>query len=204
MFVLLRLLLAALCLLVRATSTGFDVSLDGTVAPESSSGAAEVTLNNRFASTTLSVFWDGGGPGKEVFIGTVAPGESLGVNSFVGHRLLAKPARRRGNTQEDIVVEVARASQAHDFGPDGEDMEYVEAEGVPDVPPNPRVKIIGHRTTAMNARFRCLTPYAVDYYYDDGGDGVFSGTLSLGKETSVRTAMPGSAPGQTQPGRTTH
>ena len=131
----------------------------------------------------------------------------MGVNSFVGHRFFATPegSQRRGTTTaQPLVVEVARAKQKHDFGPDGEDAiikvdgdaleeeeggeeeEQAEDDGESDAPPNPRVKIIGHRTTAMNARFRCLTPYPVDYYYDDGKDGVMSGSLSLGKESSVR------------------
>jgi len=52
---------------------------------------------------------------------------------------------------------------------------------------NSPVKIMGYRSLAMSAKFRCLTPFEVDYYYDDGGEGTFQGTLSLGKETTTNT-----------------
>ena len=52
---------------------------------------------------------------------------------------------------------------------------------------NSPVKIMGYRSVAMSAKFRCLTPFEVDYYYDDGGEGTFQGTLSLGKETTTNT-----------------
>ena len=64
--------------LVIARATDVEVGIDGTATTNAqgsrSSNAAEVKLRNRFASTILSVYWDGGGPGREVFIGTVAPG----------------------------------------------------------------------------------------------------------------------------------
>ena len=39
----------------------------------------------------------------------------------------------------------------------------------------------------MNARFRSLAPSSVDYWYDDGGEGVYQGTLTMGKEASINT-----------------
>ena len=49
-----------------------------------------------------------------------------------------------------------------------------------------RVIVINEISTAMSAKFRCLAK-KVDYYYDDGGEGTFQGTLTLGKETTTNT-----------------
>ena len=52
---------------------------------------------------------------------------------------------------------------------------------------HPQITILHQPTTAMTARFRCLSPSPVDYYYFDGRKGTFQGTLTVGKETSVNT-----------------
>jgi hypothetical protein len=38
----------------------------------------------------------------------------------------------------------------------------------------------------MAAKFRCLCS-AIDYYFYDGGEGLFQGSLTLGKETTINT-----------------
>jgi hypothetical protein len=48
------------------------------------------------------------------------------------------------------------------------------------------VSIIGVRTTAVSAKFRCLCA-AVDYYYDDGGEGTLQGSLLMGKEATTNS-----------------
>ena len=52
---------------------------------------------------------------------------------------------------------------------------------------HPQITIMHEPTTAMTARFRCLSPSPVDYYYFDGRKGTFQGSLTVGKETSVNT-----------------
>ena len=52
---------------------------------------------------------------------------------------------------------------------------------------HPQITIMNQPTTAMTARFRCLSPSPVDYYYFDGRKGTFQGTLTVGKETSVNS-----------------
>ena len=52
---------------------------------------------------------------------------------------------------------------------------------------HPKIKLLKHKTTAMSAKFRCLVPNGVDYYYDDGKDGTFQGVLTLGRETTTNT-----------------
>lgn len=52
---------------------------------------------------------------------------------------------------------------------------------------HPQITIMHEATTAMTARFRCLSPSSVDYYYFDGRKGTFQGMLTVGKETSVNT-----------------
>ncbi len=47
--------------------------------------------------------------------------------------------------------------------------------------------MINAPTTATSAKFRNLIPATIDIYYEDGGDGVFQGTLDLGKEYTINT-----------------
>jgi hypothetical protein len=52
--------------------------------------------------------------------------------------------------------------------------------------PHPSVRVIGMRSTAMAAKFRCLVP-KTEYYFEDGRGGSFQGVLSMGKETTTNT-----------------
>ena len=51
---------------------------------------------------------------------------------------------------------------------------------------HPAVTLLRSSTTAMSAKFRSLVS-AVDYYYDDGRDGIYQGRLKLGQESTTNT-----------------
>ena len=52
---------------------------------------------------------------------------------------------------------------------------------------NPLVTILNVKTTAMSAKFRCFVPSKVHIWYDNGQDGSFQGSLTLGKEYTINT-----------------
>ena len=60
----------------------------------------------------------------------------------------------------------------------------------PDKPSNikihPAVKFLNQVSTSTSAKFKCLAP-AIDMWYDDGKDGSFQGTLTVGKESTINT-----------------
>jgi hypothetical protein len=51
---------------------------------------------------------------------------------------------------------------------------------------HPAVTKLHSGTTAMSAKFRSLVS-AVDYYYDDGREGIYQGRLKLGQESTTNT-----------------
>lgn len=51
----------------------------------------------------------------------------------------------------------------------------------------PFIRSLGVRSTSASAKFRCLVPDEVDVWYHDGGNGIYQGTLSLGKEYTVNS-----------------
>lgn len=133
------------------------------------------------SNSSITIYWAGdGADGSERHIGVIPPSGSININTFTGHAFFAKRMDTDERLPYDFIAK--RRSTTHTFG-----------SGAPTVQQDDqttnhlRVKILGVRTTAMNARFRSLTPSSVDYWYDDGGEGVYQGTLTVGKEASINT-----------------
>ena len=116
--------------------------------------------------------------------------EGIGMNTFSGHTFYAT---YRGEKEKLSAIYITAGRSSYTFSPSktssSKRMPAVVETSDGTVQPSfdSPVKIIGEVSTAMSAKFRCLTPYEVDYYYDDGAEGTFQGTLSLGKETTTNT-----------------
>jgi prolyl 4-hydroxylase len=53
--------------------------------------------------------------------------------------------------------------------------------------PKPFIQLLHRKSTSASAKFRSLVPTPVDVWYDNGADGIFQGSLDLGKEYTVNS-----------------
>lgn len=125
---------------------------------------------------SISLFW-GSNADEEAHMFDLEPlGKSI-INTFNGHSFFATDFEGKKNVIAAFSIQ----------------------DGIDNVTINPKkngsgdnhdlwspVQIMGKRTKSLTAKFRCLCP-ALDYYYDDGKDGVFSGSLVLGTVVSTNT-----------------
>ena len=141
----------------------------------------------------IDLYWEGlGSDADDVFMFEMPTGdpEGIGMNTFSGHTFYAT---YRGEQEKIGAIYVTAGRSSYTFSPAKKGSSprvpaVVEtSDGTVQPSFDSPVKIIGEVSTAMSAKFRCLTPYEVDYYYDDGAEGTFQGTLSLGKETTTNT-----------------
>ena len=105
------------------------------------------------------------------------------LNTYDGHQFYAKEKGKEERLPDKFHV-VAN-TKVYTLGPNKSKINknYVSGDGkYLDSP----MKIIGARTAAMSVKFKCHCK-AFDYYFDDGGAGVFQGSLLLGKETTINT-----------------
>jgi len=206
------LILLVLCITGRIHGQGeFEVDANGNAlnafdafagddderSSSNNAGQLSVRVFNDF-DKDLSLWWSA--PGNDVkddvfmFDMPTRETEGIGMNTFAGHRFYVT---EKGHDEKVGEIFIRGGLGTYRFSPTmavpstsptGPRQEAVVttsagrkvADGSP-------IKPIGQRTTAMSAKFRCLTSYEVDYYYDDGDEGTFQGTLSLGKETTINT-----------------
>lgn len=156
-------------------------------------GEITVSFVNTFDETTLSVYWVSDRPGDpSVHMFDIPPEHSSEINTFVRHQFYFTDLE----DPEDRIDEIQIVSHKKSYFVGPRDQETTIATIRPKatykdsarkaLSSDGRVTLIGHQTTAMSAKFRCLAK-KVDYYYDDGGAGTFQGTLTLGKETTTNT-----------------
>ena len=207
------LLLVAVLLLFCGTVVAneeYEVDANGNVIDSSSSsgsnsnsaGQLSVRVFNDFEND-LSLWWSA--PGNDVsddvfmFDMPTREPEGIGMNTFAGHRFYVTEKGGDGEKLGEIFIRgglgtyrfspsmAAPSMSSSTGGPRQEAVATTSVGKTRKVADGSPIKPIGQRTTAMSAKFRCLTSYEVDYYYDDGEDGTFQGTLSLGKETTINT-----------------
>jgi len=176
-----------------------------------------VTFANLYSNQSLSLYWvsnakalDAGQDTKMqgVFMGQIERGSSVVINTFTGHSFYATPvtastsSSEEGEDEEGGTAVSADAAAAvtpgrlfitefrfdYHFGPKTKDSLFVSEESFYARPGgmHPAMKLLYQKSQAMSAKFRSLAP-AVDMWYDDGGDGTFQGSLTLGKETTTNT-----------------
>lgn len=180
--------------LIANAQGGYEVNidLDGENRSSDSSPERSVIVQNHFQDKLIELYWEDPNTDEEYSILTIEPNSTATLNTFSGHIFIAKQISDFDIILDEIIIlenidlysvglqETKKVITATD-GIIREDKQC-EAQVIAD----PQVKIIGKRTTAMAAKFRCLCS-SVDYYYDDGDQGLFQGSLLLGKETTINT-----------------
>lgn len=150
----------------------------------------------------LDLYWIGSvdsGEVKPVSILELQKGVRANVNTFDGHIFYAS-SRENGVRAEPRRVVISSARSEYTFEPELSDLGV--SKGISDGDESyenmnrdtdinhglhPSVTLLNSGTTAMSAKFRSLVPSGVDYYYDDGADGVYQGRLNLGQESTTNT-----------------
>lgn len=179
----------------------FDVELnaDGdwnsAVAPDNE--ARSIIVRNTYPDKDVELFWQSPDSNDDVYMFAIYAQESANLNTFNGHNFFVREIGQEERLAD--TIDVTGKTKFYTIGPNADkgsgykskvsdgitplaDKRKTVKKSVLDSP----LKIIGSRTTAMAAKFRCHCT-AVDYYYDDGVDGIFQGSLTLGKETTINT-----------------
>lgn len=194
------LLLLALAVFVSTCVKSLDLELDADGnslnQQEQGSDSVYVVVENTYARE-IELYWQDTHSDDVVFMFNIAARESAKLNTFKGHRFFAKDIG--SDTRLADKINIKPAVKFYYIGPNASKSKGIKLQPKDGITPqlgltkggNQRVlgsplKIIGSKTTAMAAKFKCHCT-AVDYYYDDGGAGVFQGSLSLGKETTINT-----------------
>ena len=149
-----------------------------------------VRLLNKFEHA-VKLYWDAPGDDDDMFMMEIPKGQEVSVNTFPGHRFYATDL---GGSDHLAAVHIGMGRQYSIGGAVAADAKVPRQEAVTTpsgssvhIREDSPISIMGYRTDAMSAKFRCLTPYPIDYYYDDGQGGTRQGSLSLGKETTTNT-----------------
>lgn len=135
-----------------------------------------VIFTNGYDNTSISVFWEG--PEDSVFMFDMQPLEEINVNTANTHRFYATEL-------DDVTKRVSPYSLVIKEGQDSYSFAPVQSSSRAHRQ-HPSVRIIGQRTTSMNAKFRILVP-SCDYYYVGGDEWSYQGSLKMGKETTTNT-----------------
>jgi hypothetical protein len=142
----------------QAWNMEMDIGLDGAGSFPDDDESMSVKMKNPSVSFPIAIYWAGdGAAGSERLIGEVPPSGTMNINTFIGHTFFAKRMDTDERLPYDFVAKHRRI--AHTFGPEAP---RTQQQG--QTTTHPRVKILGVRSTAMNARFRSLTPSSVDYW----------------------------------------
>ena len=96
-----------------------------------------------------------------------------------------KVEKLHGQNKNKNLGEAASASVSGDFTESDEFVTRNRAKST-NSDLHPAVTLLNSRTTAMSVKFKNLSP-GCDYYYDDGGDGIYQGRLALGGESTTNT-----------------
>lgn len=174
-----------------------------------------VEVKNNFVNQHLDIYWVSNTEDEDVLILSLDPLEEKLMNSFVGHKFYAYADA--GVIVKPDEITITKGVTSYNFGEAGQEYTsqpieqstdhvnikkyatnsnrhvHENIEGVVEfnvrneTRRHPKIKLLNHKTTAMSAKFRCLVPNGIDYYYDDGNDGAFQGVLTLGRETTTNT-----------------
>ena len=167
-----------LSLAICARAENYEIGLDGSNALLHSDDNEVLVEVRNACGTTISIFW--GSPTDESsFMFDMLQSDRTTLSTFRGHQFFAKFSKDNSEYLEDFSVD--SSTKKFTFCSDGHDGQ--------DVPHNldSPVTIMGTRSSSLTAKFRCLCSGGVDYYYDDGKDGSFQGSLVMGSEVSTNS-----------------
>lgn len=191
-------LLLILSLMVFITcgvkSLDLELGADGSTMYEQTLMAetASVTVENTYTDKDVELFWQDPQSDDVVKMFNIASQESAQLNTYNGHNFFVKQIG--ADTRLPDKIDVVSGVKYYYVGPKGKGHK-LQKKTLPDLGltkgGNKKIlesplTMIGTKSIAMAAKFQCHCK-AVDYYYDDGGDGVFQGSLTLGKETTINT-----------------
>ena len=167
-------------------------------------GGISVNFYNAYDDKSIDVFWDNREDDEnDIYLFKMEPKSLTGVNTFAGHHFYAiesDKGKRVGHVHVNGVTSNYTFGHVNKFVTAANNTGKVSSSRGKH---ENRIRIIGYRTNAMSAKFRCLAPN-VEYYYDDGMEGSFQGSLTVGKETTTNTyeghvfyfVRPGKKPGE--------
>ena len=190
------LLILSLIVFISSSVKSLDLELgaDGDSLLEQThiADTASVTVENTYTDKDVELYWQDPHSDDVVHMFNIGSQESAQLNTFDGHKFFVKEVG--SGTRLPDKIDVTTDVRFYYVGPKGKGHK-LQKKVVPDLGltkgGNKKVlgsplTIIGSKSTAMAAKFQCHCT-AVDYYYDDGGEGVFQGSLTLGKETTINT-----------------
>ena len=165
--------------------------------PKTKSGEHTVTVRNTFPDKSITLYWENPSSfDEDVLMFEIAANTAARLNTYNDHRFYAKKV---GNDQWlSETIHIRQNTESYSFGPEeSKSYRFSLQNGITAISSHSgsqerkkssvsQVTIIGARTSAMAAKFRCHC-LSVDYWFDDGKSGTFQGTLSLGKETTTNT-----------------
>lgn len=171
-----------LSLATCAWAENYEIDLDGSTNALFHGDNNEVLVEVRNAcGTKISVFW--GSPTDEnSFMFDLEQSDRTTLNTYHGHRFFAKFTKDKTEIFEDFNVD--DSTKKFTFCAEGHD-ESDNQEGPYNL--DSPVKIMGTKSSSLTAKFRCLCSGGVDYYYNDGMDGSYQGSLSMGSEVSTNS-----------------
>eukprot|EP00596_Hydrurales_sp_CCMP1899_P002164 CAMPEP_0119036466 /NCGR_PEP_ID=MMETSP1177-20130426/4191_1 /TAXON_ID=2985 /ORGANISM="Ochromonas sp, Strain CCMP1899" /LENGTH=495 /DNA_ID=CAMNT_0006996387 /DNA_START=200 /DNA_END=1687 /DNA_ORIENTATION=- len=151
-----------------------------------------VSVKNGFHDKSIEIFWVDPDSYEEYSIDILEPNSEGVLRTFDDHRFHAKEVGNYDVILGQIII--IEGISSYSVGSQETKKIITAADGIIQedkqhkiqIITDPQVTIIGKRTTAMAAKFRCLCS-SIDYYFDDGGEGLFQGSLNLGKETTINT-----------------
>ena len=192
-------LICLLCRLLAAEEV--DVGLDGQPLKSTVEKSVEFVS---FYDGVMDLYWTGSTDGRaaseKVKIVELYKGTRTKVNTFDGHIFHAE-SRETGIYAEPRKVVITPSQSYYEFAPVestdsvgeikkshkvGYEYERIQRDSNVNHGLHPAVTLLHSGTTAMSAKFRSLVS-AVDYYYDDGRDGIYQGRLKLGQESTTNT-----------------
>lgn len=168
-----------------------DLSQHVPILPESRS----VLLENTYSDKDIELFWQNPNSEEIAYMFDIQSKQTAQINTFNGHTFIVKEV---GNTESlSDRVFITEKTKFYTVGPNQpKDYKFSVRDGIaPQLYQSKSRKakvtgspltLMGERSSAMAAKFQCHCT-AVDYYYDNGEDGVYQGSLSLGKETTINT-----------------
>ena len=166
---------------LTASADEIGVGSDGSVTAFTVSDERHVEVTNG-CNESISLFW-GSSADEEAHMFDMEPDEISVLVTLNGHSFFATEFAEKKNvitafSIQNGVDSVIVNPRKEGYGSAEYNKRYHDL-GSP-------VKIMGMKSKSLTAKFRCLCP-ALDYYYDDGKEGVFSGSIVLGTEVSTNT-----------------
>lgn len=177
-------ILAVFFVLFRALTAYAEeigVESDGSLTAFSVHHDRHVEVTNR-CNESISLFW-GSNADEDAHMFDLEPLETSALNTFNGHSFFATYFAKQKNVITAFSIQDGIDSII--VNPKEERSGSAENDKIHRMLDSP-VRLMGLKTKSLTAKFRCLCP-ALDYYYDDGKEGLYSGSMVLGTEVSTNT-----------------